>query len=65
MDGGTNIKLSGTKIVLEGPSDIVIKEALKFDFSASNNQVKYDAFMASTILALEIGATRLKDKSDS
>lgn len=65
LDGASNIKGSGVRIMLEGPRNKFIEEALKFEFSASNNQAKYEAFIVSMILTLEMGATRLKEKGDS
>lgn len=38
MDDTSDVKGSGARIVLEGPSDIVIEQKLKFEFTASNNQ---------------------------
>lgn len=51
--------------MLEGPSDIVIEHALKFEFTTTNNQAEYEALIADMILALEMGAIILKSKSDS
>lgn len=65
MDGASNVKRRGTRIVLEGPGDIVIEHALKFEFTASNNQAGYEALIIVMILALEIRATKLEAKSDS
>lgn len=33
-------------IVLEGPGDVILEHTLCFNFQASNNQVKYEAFIA-------------------
>lgn len=37
----------------------------KFKFKANNNQEEYEALIAGTILALEMGASRLKAKRES
>lgn len=65
MDVASNIKGISVGIVLKGPSDIIIDQVLKFEFTASNNQDEYDTLIAGMILALEMGATRLKAKNDS
>lgn len=59
------MKGSDAGIDLEGPSNIVIEQALKFECTANNNQAEYKALIANMILALEMGVTRLKAKSDS
>lgn len=53
-----------TRIILESPIEIIIEQALKFEFKA-NNQEEYKALIASMILTLEIGASILKSKSGS
>lgn len=50
---------------LEGPGDILIEQALKFEFSASNNQSKYESLIVGMVFALEMKASRMKAKSDS
>lgn len=45
VDGASNVKGSEAGIILEGPNNITLEQALKFDFDfwASNNQVEYEA----------------------
>jgi len=50
---------------LEGPSGLLIEQALRFAFKASNNQAKYEALIAGMMLAKEMGAESLMAKSDS
>lgn len=64
-DGVSNIKGSGVGIVLEGPGDILIEHALKFKFTASNNQEEYESLNFGIIFTLEMGALGLKAKIDS
>jgi len=45
--------------VLEGPSDILIEQALKFDFKTSNNQPEYEAIVVGLDLALGMEAKKL------
>ena len=42
VDGYSNQLGSGTGIVLEGPDGVLIEQALRFAFKASNNQAEYD-----------------------
>lgn len=65
VDGASNIKIYGVGIIFEGPGDIVIGQALKFRFTASNNQAKYEALIACMSVTLEMGATIIKAKSES
>ena len=37
IDGSSNLKGSGARIILEGPEGIMIEQSLKFGFKASKN----------------------------
>ena len=50
---------------MEGPDELLIKQALRFDFKASNNQAEYEALIVGMLLAKEMGARGLLAKSDS
>jgi len=50
---------------LEGPNGLLIKQALRFAFKASNNQAEYETLNAGMLLAKEMGGKRLLAKSDS
>jgi len=50
---------------LEGPDGLLIEQALRFAFNASNNQAEYEALIAGMLLAKEMGAKGLLAKSDS
>ncbi|XP_068504640.1 uncharacterized protein [Phaseolus vulgaris] len=65
VDGSSNERLCGAGVVLEGPDEIVIEQALKFDFKTSNNQAEYEAILAGLRLAPELEITKLICKSDS
>ncbi|XP_068498370.1 uncharacterized protein [Phaseolus vulgaris] len=65
VDGSSNQQGSGAGIVLEGPNGVLIEQALRFAFKASNNQAEYDALIAGMLLAKEMGAQNLLVKSDS
>jgi len=53
------------RVILEGPNWLLIEQALRFAFKASNNQVKYEALVAGMLLAKELGAQSLLVNSDS
>ncbi|XP_068504530.1 uncharacterized protein [Phaseolus vulgaris] len=65
VDGSSNQQRSGAGIVLEGPDCVLIEQALRFAFKASNNQAEYEALIAGMLLAKEMGARNLLVKSDS
>jgi len=65
VDGSSNERSCDAEVVLEGPGEIVIEQALKFDFRTSNNQAEYEALIAGLHLAQELEITRLICKSDS
>jgi len=50
---------------LEGPNGLLIEQALRFAFKASNNQAEYEALIVGMLLAKEMGAKGLLVKSDS
>lgn len=59
------MKGNSTRIILEGTSDIVIEQALKFEFKAINNKEEYETLILGMILALKMGASKLKPNNDS
>jgi len=65
MDGSSNQQGSGAGVVLEGPNGLLIEQALRFAFKASNNQTEYEALIVGMLLAKEMGARSLLAKSDS
>jgi len=65
MDGSSNQQGSGAGVVFEGPNGVLIEQALRFAFKASNNQAEYEALIAGMLLAKEMGAQSLLAKSDS
>jgi len=65
VDGSSNQQGSGVGIILEGPNGVLIEQALRFAFKASNNQAEYEALIAGMLLAKEMGTQSLLAKSDS
>jgi len=50
---------------LEGSNGLLIEQALRFAFKASNNQAEYKALISGMLLAKEMGARSLLVKGDS
>jgi len=65
VDSACNIKGSVSRIILEGPDNVTLEQALKLNFKASNNQVKYKALIASLKLLREVRAKKLRYYTDS
>nr|KYP35068.1 Transposon Ty3-I Gag-Pol polyprotein [Cajanus cajan] len=63
--GSSNVKGSGAGIILEGPNNMMLELAIKFDFQATNNQAEYEALLAGLRLAKDVGVKRLMCCSDS
>jgi hypothetical protein len=51
VDGASNLRGSGARVVLEGPDGVMIEQSLRFAFRASNNQAEYEALIAGMKLA--------------
>ena len=51
VNGSSNQQGSGAGIILEGPNGVLIEQALRFAFKASNNQAEYEALIAGMLLA--------------
>jgi hypothetical protein len=45
VDGASNSKGSGAGIVLVSPDGLVLEQAVRLKFSASNNEAKYEALL--------------------
>ena len=65
VDGSSNNRSCRARVVLEGPGEIVIEQAMKFEFKTSNNQAEYEAIIVGLHLAIELEITTLVFKSDS
>jgi len=65
VDGSSNQQGSEVDIFLEGPNGLLIEQALRFAFKASNNQAEYKALIVGMLLAKEMGAKSFLAKSDS
>jgi len=58
VDGSSNSRSCGAGVVLEGLGEIVIEQALEFEFKASNNQAEYEAIIAGLHLVFCIGGKK-------
>ena len=65
VDDASNKKGNGAGIILEGPDNITLEQALKLNFRASNNQAEYEALIAGLKLAREVRAKWLRCYTDS
>jgi len=65
VDGSSNQQGSGAGVILEGPNGLLIEQALRFAFKASNNQAKYEALVVEMLLAKDMGGRSLLVKSNS
>lgn len=45
VDGAANQRGSGIRVVMISPEHITIEKSLRLDFSATNNEVEYEAFI--------------------
>ncbi|XP_072077913.1 uncharacterized protein [Arachis hypogaea] len=65
VDGSSNITSGGAGVILESQNGVVIEQFVRYEFPVSNNQVEYEALLASLTLAKEVGAKILEICSDS
>ncbi|XP_020225120.1 uncharacterized protein LOC109807003 [Cajanus cajan] len=65
VDGSPTVKGRGAGIILEGPTNMMLELAIKFDFQATNNQAEYEALLTGLRLAKNVGVKRLMCCSDS
>ena len=63
VNDASNVKGSKVGIILEGPKNITLEQAL--NFKASNNQAEYEALIAGLKLAREVGDKKLRCYTDS
>ena len=56
---------AGIDLQLTSPTGERIEQAIRLGFSASNNELEYEAMIAGLELALAVGADSLSIRSDS
>lgn len=55
----------GAKILVKSPTRTRIKHVIHFEFTRTNNEAEYEAFMGSTKMEVAIGASKVKMYIDS
>ena len=65
VDGALNQKSSGVGLVLMSPEKVVIEKSLRLDFSATNNEAKFEALLVGMAMVQRIGRKSIKLFSDS
>ena len=64
-DGILNQKGSRVGLVLISPEKVIVEKSLRLDFSAMNNQAKYEALMMGMAMVQRMGGKSVKVFSDS
>ena len=65
VDGASNQKGSGVRLVLISPEKVIIEKSLRLDFSATNNEVEYEALLIGMAMVQRMGGKSIKLFSDS
>ena len=65
VDRASNSKGSGAGIVLISPEGLVLEQAVRLKFSASNNEAEYEAMLIGLRTAKKLGANHLQIFCDS
>jgi ribonuclease HI len=65
VDGASNSKGSGAGIALISPEGLVLEQAVRLKFSASNNEAEYEAMLIGLRTARKLGAGNLQIFCDS
>ncbi|XP_004309864.1 PREDICTED: uncharacterized protein LOC101302897 [Fragaria vesca subsp. vesca] len=65
VDGSSNNRLNGARIIITDPEGHSYEYALRFEFKASNNIAEYEALIAGIQLYRELGALHIHIFSDS
>ena len=64
MDGATNQKGSGVKIVLVTPKKLVVERSLRLSFPAINNEAEYEVLLASMTMVGRLRGEVIEINSD-
>ena len=65
VDGASNIRGAGMGIILVTPNGLALEQAIKLEFTASNNDSEYEALLAGLRRALELQIQDIAIYSDS
>ena len=55
VDGATNQKGSRVRVVIVSPDRITIEKSLRLGFSATNNEVEYEALLVEVAMVKKLG----------
>ena len=64
-DRSSNETVCGVGVVLEGLGDLILEQALKFEFKAPKNQAECEFILVGLSLAYDMGVRKVTCKSDS
>uniref|UniRef100_A0A2N9HKB0 Uncharacterized protein n=1 Tax=Fagus sylvatica TaxID=28930 RepID=A0A2N9HKB0_FAGSY len=65
VDGASNMKGAGAGAVLVSPEGLILEQAVRLGFLASNNEAEYEALLMGLRSAIRLGADRLQVFCDS
>uniref|UniRef100_A0A2N9GKE8 Uncharacterized protein n=1 Tax=Fagus sylvatica TaxID=28930 RepID=A0A2N9GKE8_FAGSY len=65
VDGASNMKGAGAGAVLVSPEGLILEQAVRLGFLASNNEAEYEALLIGLRSAIRLGADRLQVFCDS
>ena len=65
VDSAANQRGLGVGLVLVSPEKIIIEKSLRLSFSATNNEVEYEALLMGMIMVQKMGGKALKVFSNS
>jgi hypothetical protein len=65
IDGSSTKSAGGIGIILKSPEGDVIKQAVRLQYSTTNNEAEYEALLTGLKMAKVLGATELNVLSDS
>ena len=65
MDGASNVKKAEAGTILISPEGLILEQAMRLGFLASNNKAEYEALLISLGSAIRLGADRLQVFCDS
>ena len=65
VDRASRSSRSGFGLLLKAPTGERVKQSIRLDFTASNNEVEYEAILSGLGLAITLNASKVKIHNDS
>jgi len=65
VDGSSNLKGSRAGVIIENDEGIIIEVSLGLSFAMTNNTAEHESFLASLMIASDMGARMSKICTDS